>query len=165
VSTWSDRPVEVANLLNPAFSAVVTHECVRNYEKAATVSMPFALAFLAVPIALHAPTRAKLPKSTLAKMRPWLEATPEARVGFTKRARTLQRFVREGVLFASHHGLIECSGSGDFTALRKTQLSLPESWRPGSDAYECLRAVGLVARWFATTAGTPTLFALWGVKP
>lgn len=164
MSRWTERPLEVANLLNPAFSAVITHECVRNYYRVAAGPLPISLLFLAPPIALHGPTRRGLPRTTVAKMRPWLDQNPQVRIGFARRARTLRGFTREGILFATHHKLVEFSAGG-ITPLRKTQLRLPGSWRPGSDAFECLKAAGFVARWFAATAGATTLYALWGVKP
>ena len=162
---WQDRPVEVANLLNPAFAAIVVHEAVRNYSRVAMIPMPVALTFLVPPIALHAPSRARLPATTVAKMRPWLEDHPEARVGFAARARALRDFVREGILFAGQHRLISLSDDGGLVPRRKSACRVPASWRPGSDPFECWRATGFVARWFASTAAAPTLFAFWGVKP
>lgn len=165
MNSWIDRPMEVAALLNPAFAGVLLHESVRNFEKVRSSSMPVALLFLAAPIALHSPTRRALPKSTIAKMKPWIDETPEARIGFPERVRALRTFVREGILMASNSGLVAVAPDGGLVALRRSSVRLPESWSPGSDSHACWWASGFIARWFAATAGTPTLFALWGVKP
>lgn len=162
---WQERPLEVANLLNPAFAAIVIHEAVRNYVRAATIPMPVALSFLVPPIALHPSSRGRLPATTVAKMRPWLEDYPEVRIGFPGRVRALSDFVREGIVFAGQYRLISVSEDGGLVPSRKSACRVPATWQPGSDPYECWKATGFVARWCASTAAAPTLFALWGVKP
>ena len=58
---WAERPTEVANLLNPAFTGAALRMAVSGYLREANVGMPFELAFLVFPIALHEATRSRLP--------------------------------------------------------------------------------------------------------
>ncbi len=67
---WSDRVVKEANLLNLAFGAVLLAETVAHYDNKAHQGLPFALAFLVLPIILHEKTRRSLPITTLPALLP-----------------------------------------------------------------------------------------------
>jgi hypothetical protein len=56
MSAWNDRPTEIANLLNPAFCALLLAQAVRGYQEETKVGLPYALAFLVLPLVLHKPT-------------------------------------------------------------------------------------------------------------
>jgi len=54
---WEHRPIEVANLFNPAFCGEVIRRCGAGYSAKLQTGMPYALAFLVLPIVLHPATR------------------------------------------------------------------------------------------------------------
>ena len=61
LSTWSERPQELAYLLNPAFLGAIIWRGVGSYAATASVGMPFEFSPLVFPLVLHPATRAILP--------------------------------------------------------------------------------------------------------
>lgn len=161
---WNARPVEIANLLNPFFCALLVHETVREYAASSNSAMPIGLTHLALPIALHKRTREQLPGNTRTRMHPWIENHPQVRVGFAQRVRALRGPVREGIIMAAQKELIHLD-AGNLAPTRKGPAILPSSWDDQAEAYSCWRAAGFIGRWFRASATTTTIFALWGVKP
>jgi len=62
---WEDRPLEEANLFNPAFCSALVFEFVRAYTKERPEGAPLPLLPLVFSIVLHSATRNKLPGTTL----------------------------------------------------------------------------------------------------
>ena len=70
---WAKRAVEEANLFNPAFCATLVTKAVADFgKKSDDRPLPFALAFLVLPIVMHHGTRQALPSSTVTALLPWL---------------------------------------------------------------------------------------------
>jgi len=121
---WSTRVIEEAHLFNPAFSATLLAEAIDDYCDKAKHPLPFAVAFLILPIVLHEGTRKALPKSTLTALLPWVQDHRETLVGFPERVRQLQEITREAVLFGLQHEILELeSGALRVGSLRKTVTS------------------------------------------
>ena len=70
---WSERPIEIAHLLNPAFCSTLLFESITGYKQENGSGMPFATAFLVLPVVLHKPTRDHLPKSIATKLHAWIQ--------------------------------------------------------------------------------------------
>src|ERR1035441_5665983 len=96
---WSKRVVEEANLFNPAFGAVLLAKTADEFAKKAHRPLPFALAFLVLPIVLRRGTRSALPGSTITSLLPWVQDHREQRVNLALRVRTLRSITREAILF------------------------------------------------------------------
>ncbi len=58
---WEDRPTEVANLLNPAFTGALLRRSLEAYSTEIRSGMPFGLAFLVLPMSLHPGTARRFP--------------------------------------------------------------------------------------------------------
>lgn len=160
---WERRPVEIANLLNPAFCAMVIRNAVFDYTAIQSDGMPYALSFLILPIALHTPTREVLPKNTRPTLYEWLDRHPQSKLGFPSRVRRLVPFTREAVIFAALKGFITLALNGN---LQSSQPSpRPLSWPSDAEVHECLNAAQLLGRWFASAGDMSTVFRLWGVRP
>jgi Family of unknown function (DUF6521) len=99
VRTWDHRVIEVAYLFNPAFGATLIAEAVEDYNDKANHALPFAAAFLILPIVLHENTRRALPKSTITALLPRVQDHRENLVGFAERVQQLEKMTRESVLF------------------------------------------------------------------
>jgi len=89
VSAWIDRSREEAHLFNPGFLSLLVWSTVAGYEEATGEGLPFELAFVALPLSLHKPTREALPRSPRTSLAAWLEANAYFRVGFGERAKDL----------------------------------------------------------------------------
>lgn len=109
---WSQRPIEHRTLLNPAFLALLVTEAARGYVDERAAPLPFAFAFLAVPLVVHEPTRESMPTISTS-MFAWLQRHPQARVYIPPLAVQFVAPVREAA--------VGCSS-------RRDRLHSP--WRP-----------------------------------
>jgi hypothetical protein len=163
---WSDRVVEEANLLNPAFGAVLLAEAVDNYDEKARHGLPFALVFLVLPIVLHENTRQSLPKTTLTGLLPWVQEHRESLVGFSERVRQLQAVSREALLFGLQTEILRIDGQGlvKIGSRRKTVTSKRAPYFT-HEVNECVERCGFLGRWFAAAGPTSNIFSAWSVAP
>lgn len=160
---WSDRPPEIAHLFNPAFCALLVREGVLGFMEVKPAGMPYPLAFLLLPIVLHKVTRGSLPPTIATKMHPWLQDHQEARVGFSERCAAVAAYTREAVLFAARGALLTFSQDGSLQSPRLRLRRLP--WPSDSESAICRQRARFVGRWLATAGDSPTIFAMWGVRP
>jgi len=163
---WPKRVVEEANLFNPAFCAVLLAKASEEYTKKTQQPLPFALAFLVLPVVLHCGTRAALPGSTVTSLLPWVQEHREQLVNFSGRVQSLRPITREALLFGAQNETLAVVGSGGI-AIGARRLSATEK-RTGlftDEARECVERAGFLGRWLAA-AGTPaTIYSAWGIAP
>ena len=161
---WTERPREVAFLLNPAFCAAAVGEIAKGYQDGASAPIELPLLFVAVPIAMHRETREAFPRSIATRHNVWLESHQELRVGFSDRCRSMAPYVREAIVFGGQHGVFSITTDGRLEALkisRRSVVRAPDS----QDVLATLKAARFVGRWLAFAGPTNTVFALWGVRP
>jgi len=161
---WVERPPEQARLLNPAFVGATIWSCARGYASIREPGLPYALAFVAVPIALHKATREELPRSTRTSMASWLAENPRALVGFAERALALVPVVKEGILFGSSGQMLTLDDAILVAADRPRSMARFE--REATDEVKaCIKKAEFVGKWFAGSGDLATIMALWGVAP
>ncbi|MEI2607044.1 MAG: three component ABC system middle component, partial [Candidatus Promineifilaceae bacterium] len=104
---WTERPIEVATLLNPAFCGVLLHDAVKSYAYEQNQGMAFPLVYLILPLVLHKETRNALPSSRrLITLYQWVEDNKLLRQNFVERTRYLVPYSREGLIFSIKHGFV-----------------------------------------------------------
>lgn len=159
---WHQRPIEVANLFNPAFCALVLHNAVAGFEEKTGRGMDYGLAFLVLPLVLHRATREALPQRTTAKLHVWIQAHEEVQVGLVKRITALVPTTKESMLFAMQHQALELSADGLLVAplLQLSSLNPPGS----SDTPECLERATFLGKWFGISGNAGAILAAWGVQ-
>lgn len=159
MQVWSKRVVEEANLFNPAFCAVLLAKAAEEFTKKTQQPLPFAVAFLVLPVVLHHGTRTTLPSSTITSLLPWIQDHREQLVNFAGR-------VREAVLFGTQNETLAVTDSGGVAVGARRQSATER--RTGlftAEARECVERAGFLGRWFAA-AGTPaTIYSAWGIAP
>lgn len=161
---WSDRPIEQARLLNPAFLAALTWSCAEGYYSINQQGIPYPLSFVAMPVVLHKPTRAILPRSVRTSLAAWLGENTRVHVHFIERATSLVPIVKEGVLFGVNGQLLSLTSSQIMAAPRPR--SMARFLRESSDEVrDCMEKAKFVGRWFASSGNYTTVMALWGVIP
>ena len=164
LALWSDRPLEQARLLNPAFVGTLVWSCARAYTTTADQPQPYALSFLAVPVVLHKSTRESLPTTTRTSLVSWVGENPRVIVGFAERATSLVPLVKEAVLFASNGGLLQLQESRVVAEARPRSMARFE--REASDEVKaCIKKAEFLGKWFALSGDYTTVMALWGVAP
>lgn len=162
--SWSYRPRETANLINPAFCCSILSASVSNYTQQDSRGMPFSLAFIVMPVILHKRTRAALPINTRTSLAAWLEEKPIMRVQFYERAISLKPFVSEAILFGLVHNWLTIDAG-------RLKSNLPDMRFKNSlqslegEARECVMRARLVGRWFAAAGSAETVMSLWEVRP
>ena len=76
LAAWSERPIEEARLLNPAFVGTLLWSCARAYAATADQAQPYALLFVVAPVVLHKNTRESLPTTTRTSLVSWVGEKP-----------------------------------------------------------------------------------------
>jgi len=157
------QPVEELALFNAAFLALLVRQAAEEHERrAGGRPLPTMLAYLAVPLALHGPTRRRLPNNVTAQMGEWIRAHPEAAAGLQERIRALRPLVSVGLGFGLTHGLLT-AGAG---TLRASALPRrPRGMARSAEVDACIAKAGFLGRWFSEQPDPATALALWGLRP
>ena len=124
MQSWKKRPVEYANLLNPAFCSILLHNAVKGYQQEKNRGMPYPLLFLVLPIVLHRSTREALPKRIVTRLHIWLQERPEVRVGFGDRSRDLVLYTKEAITFGMQTKIISIGKQGNLTIIKRNLKSI-----------------------------------------
>jgi hypothetical protein len=161
---WTDRPIEQARLLNPAFLAALIWSCAEGYYSISQQGIPYPLSFVAMPVVLHKPTRVILPRSVRTSLAAWLGENTQVHVHFIERATSLVPTVKEGMLFGVNGQLLSLTSSQIMAAPRPR--AMVRFLRESSDEVrDCMEKAKFVGRWFASSGDYTTVMALWGVMP
>ncbi len=163
-TTWSERSVEQARLLNPAFLGTLVWSGARGYAMAARENQPFAISFLIAPLVLHKSTRESLPPSTRTSLVAWLGANTRVQVGFCDRATALVPLVKEAILFASNAGMIQIKETRIVAARRPPAMAKIDR-EASFEVNSCRMKAEFVGKWIARSGDYRTVMALWGVSP
>jgi hypothetical protein len=159
---WSQRPIEVANLLNPAYCALLVNQISAGYQSKRGVPLPYPLAFIALPLLMHPASVKLLPKTSSAKFHIWLQENPEIVFNFAERARNLAPYVRESIFFGISHKVLLLAEEGRIAAppLKTKKLSVE------SDSSQmAVRQSQLVGKLLGQISDVTTLFSMFGVRP
>lgn len=156
---WTERPVEQARLLNPAFVGALVWSMSRGYSAEDGRGLPFALTFLGVPVTLHKSTREQLPATTRTSLAAWLSDHPEALVGVADRARALVPVVKEAMIFAGSTRLLSVSDTR-IQAGRRPKAMTSFDKRATDEVRLCVKKAGFVGKWFGRTRDSASVMAL-----
>ncbi len=163
MKAWSQRPVEVAALLNPAFCALLLRQCAKGFMENKPEGIPYPLLALSLPIVLHKFTRERLPKSIRKKMHPWLQENQEIRMDFARRCAALMPYYREAMVFACDEDLLVFTKAGLFLA--PPEAKEPKLWTSDSEPADCMKRAFFAGRWFSVAGDVRTIYAMWGIRP
>ncbi|MBT2639449.1 three component ABC system middle component [Bacillus sp. ISL-39] len=163
---WENRPVEIANLINPSFCAFLIHEMIKGYEEKSEYDcgISYELLFLTLPILLHKPTKEKLPRSIRSYMHTWLQSNPEVRIGYAKRARELVPYTKEATKFLTARDLLIINNDGSLsTSSKRLRLNMDREVNLYLTDYQA--KAKLLGKWFAVTGTSSTIYTMWGISP
>jgi len=162
---WDERPTEVANLLNPAFTGAALRMAVSGYLGESNAGMPFELAFLVFPFALHEATRSRLPRAVSTLLHTWLQENRDVVVQFAERTRSLVPFTKEAIVFACQRDILNVDDEGRIHPGHKKLKRLAAYRSASNESKKALGRSEFVGRWFALSGSPATLFTLLGVRP
>jgi hypothetical protein len=156
MTAWAERSQVRAAYLNPALITAMVAAACQGYTAASSQPMAWPLAFIAVPLVLHRPTRDQLPQTTATRLTTWIGRNAALQAGFPARARALAPTVREGLRFGLRHRALALTPDGLSSAV---PVSLP------GDAGVIAGKARFTGRWLARSGDTATIFGLLGVEP
>lgn len=162
---WTDRTIEEANLFNPAFCALLIARCCKDFQKTQH-RMPFALAFLVLPIVLHPGTRRALPYSTITSLHSWVQGNGATIGALPQHARALTPYAREAIIYGIRNAILALDDSGNLIVGKAYIASLDlDSDAITPDVRESLERASFLGRWFAAAGSPFVVFSTIGVTP
>lgn len=163
ISAAEAQPVEEFALFNAAFLALLARRAADEHQRrSGGRGFPAVLAYLALPLGLHGPTRRALPSNVTAQMGEWIRAHPEAVAGLDERTRALRPLVSAGLRLGLASGLL----IADAGCLRANSLSRrPRGMARSAEVDACIEKAGFLGRWFSEQPDPLTTLALWGLRP
>lgn len=161
MKAWSERPAELAYLLNPAFCGTILHEFFHWYQQASDRDVPYALAFLPLPIVLPARTRETL-TATTRQLQSWIGANEPVRIELGRMTRDMLPFTREALVFLAQRKLLQLTADGEFhVPARLTGLNKAGH----GETLEMIQAAARLAKLAANTGNPDTIYAQLGLRP
>jgi hypothetical protein len=162
---WEDRPQEVAHLLNPAFCGQVLYECGRSHTATSGRGLPYALAFLVLPLVLHPGTRRTMDSHTRHFL-VWINGNPQVKVGLAERARALVPYCREALTFLYQTRIVAISeADASLSIVGRLRQRRRRTFQPGDDTRTCLSKSVVLGKWFARANSPSTIYASLGLMP
>lgn len=162
VAPWYRRPIEIRNLLNPAFCGRILYTTIAEYQFKTDSSFPFPLIYLVLPLVLTESIRGEISSRT--QLTNWVQKHPELLVGFGHRTSSFIPFTNEALELLLQTGFLILTDDGRLS-LNKQKKKLSKSKYLNPDIKECLRKAAHVARWFADTEKVETIYICLGVRP
>jgi hypothetical protein len=160
---WENRPIEVANLLNPAFCGEIIRRAVKAYESIKPLGFPYPLVFLLLPVVLHRNTRETILPRQRSQFHVWIQNNQHVKIGFAERAKQLVPVTKEAITFLLQLKAVSIDDEANIKASNyhsKNRLS-----SASSEILDCYKKAEIVGRWFAKTGTTTNVYIMWGVKP
>lgn len=159
------RPPEITNLLNPAFCGEVIRRCVESYEKSSMGRLPFALAFLILPIVLDKETRATIThyKRTIPI---WVNSYPQIKIHLAERTRYLIEYTRESIIFLLQTGAVKIDLHSGMTSIeREIEIETKTTSAKDQSITEIYKKAEILGKMLAASGKPETIFSLLGVRP
>lgn len=162
---WKERPIEIANLFNPAFCSSILNASVLGYNKVNNKDMPLPILFMILPIILHDPTRNALPNRVTKSLATWIKENNSIRILFYQRVLSLKPFTEEALMFSILHGWLRISEEGNLRSIKNEKSIDNILKKTEGDLNSYIRHSKFLGRWFASIDAPQTIMALWGIRP
>ncbi|MFA5331269.1 MAG: three component ABC system middle component [Methanoregula sp.] len=161
MEAWESRPIEIKNLLNPAFCGELLLNTMTSYQVTAKKNFPFALSFLTLPIILHASTRHTIPIKQ--DMYSWIQENPGIKIGFADRTKQLVPYTKEALSFLLQKGYIIFDNEGNLAPVKS--LKTRKKQTVTNEVNDCIKMSIILGRKFARSGSVNVTYAMWGVMP
>jgi hypothetical protein len=163
---WRDRPIEEANLFNPAFLCALVHEFLKDYRKAQADGAPMTIVVIAMTATLHRASRERLPNTTVTPLYAWLQDNEDLLIEFDSRARNIVPYIKEAILFGMATDTL-ASGNGHNLLLGAKKASFPQSFIDSTtpEMKSIISRAKFMGRWLSNSGSEISVVAAWGIKP
>lgn len=162
MKTWTQRPIEVRNLFNPAFCGLLLFRAMKAFQAEDEKGLPFSLSLLVLPLSLPANTRSILLAKPRASILKTITDHPEILIDFAERARQLVPCTLESLGFLAQYNSFTVTESGRLLCVPGMTLGK----FPGtSETDECQKAAILVGRHLGRVGDRATAYVTLGIRP
>lgn len=166
VEPWVKRPIEEANLFNPAFVGSLIYEFSKAYSKNQVNGTPVTFVPLALSVVLHKPTRARLPGSTVTSLYDWLLKNEDILIGLSDRARNITPISKEALRFLMIHNCIDFSeGHNVIPGTKKAHFPATFLTDTTAEMKTIVDKTKFLARWYAKSGSENSILASWRLAP
>lgn len=162
MNRWSMRTPEVAYLLNPAFCGRILYSSIKEYRKVSHKAFPFPLVYLVLPLVLHKQTRINISSRT--QLLVWIQKNAKLLIDFPRRAKDLVPITNEAIEFLLQTEKVILTLNGELKICH-TSRPLSKNQYADCEIKECIKKAEHIARWFASTGRTETIYINLGVRP
>ncbi|GHU95557.1 hypothetical protein FACS1894208_08570 [Clostridia bacterium] len=159
---WTERPAEVANLMNPAFCGRLIYGTIKTYNDEVKRGFPFPLVYLVLPLLLHKASRQTINSRTQLLL--WKQKNERLLIRFAERARQLVQITNEAIEFLMQTEYVSVNESGELVP-SPTKRSLNKTKFTDDEVKECISKSEHVAKWFARAGKLETIYIILGVRP
>ncbi|WP_143529999.1 three component ABC system middle component [Salibaculum halophilum] len=166
LEAWENRTPEERSLFNPAFLGALIFDFTKEHQKSRADGTPLTYTALALGLALHKPTRERLPSSTITSMYEWIQSNEDLRIGLDGRISGVMPYFREAFMFMLGREMISFA-DGHNIRTNKSRGGLPAAFLQDAttETKEIAKQMKFLARWFAKSGSETSVLAGWGVKP
>jgi len=163
IPKWKDRPVTVANLLNPAFCGEILRTTMKSYSTETDKAFPYALSFLILPFLLNNQIREVLPTKTSKKFYEWLEENTIIRINLANNIKNLVPYTRDSILFLIYHESLKINNNGELeiNKYRKKQLN----YIADKELEDIYKKAIMFGKWLSKMGNIKTIYVMLGIKP
>lgn len=159
---WTERPIEIRNLFNPAFCGLVLMRALLGYEEEDARGMPFSLVFLLLPLCLHKQSRDTFQRGNRSYLLKIISRHPEVLVGFARRTIDLRPYTFEALGFLMQMGAFRVEKDG---RLKAQSTGVRKSLTGTAETVTCQRVARFIGKEFARVGDRSTLYLTLGVRP
>jgi Family of unknown function (DUF6521) len=126
--------------------------------------MPYALAYLVLPLVLHEGTR-KTMEARIRHFQVWINRNQQIKVGLAVRARSLVPYSREALILLRQAGLVEFRASDAALMIVKPLRRFRRQFQQSQETIDCQGKSSILGKWFARTHSQSTIYASLGLMP
>ncbi len=163
IPKWEDRPIVVANLLNPSFCGEILRAVIKAYTKETSQGLPFTLTFLVLPILLNKETRERFPKSVSTKFYEWLEENAIVKIFIGTRIKNLVPYTREGIQFLIYYEAININNKAELELIPYRKKTI--QYKNSNEIEDIYKKAEMLGKWLGRTGDITTIYSLIGIKP
>jgi hypothetical protein len=158
---WDYRPLEIRNLFNPAFCALVLFRALQSYEEEDSHGMPFSLSLLVLPLCLHKDSRQIISGNSRSYLLKITEENQHIKIGFADRVTNMLPYTFEGFGFLMERACIDVSDNG---RLKTLPNKVRKTVRGTEETVACQRAARRIGGEFARIADRATIYTTFGIR-
>lgn len=161
MNSWKERPLEIANLFNPAFCSYIIYITLQETIKLKKSSVPIAILYLILPLLLNKKILANA--STKVKMHVWIQENQSLFIDFSEQVRDFIEITNESIEYLLKFDLIYINNLGEFQLKEKKKMN-KEAEELNEEILEIKKNVKKIARWFSL-GSTKAIYISLGVRP